>query len=249
MYLDGNASWKLIVDEYARALDASRFPGVPLVGIVGRNRSETLENMKQRGWPVVTQADAGWEQVTLTALQVELAGMPDDAAVLYTHSKGALRSTPAENQWRRSMLWHLVMGWEQCVELLGAHDAVGCHWQGTFFAGNFWWARAGYLRGLPNLAPATEEAHAAAAELWLGKGQPRVANLVEGFPPAGTEEGAQRLGPALQQLYTPAADEADIAGEPGFRASGVSGLGEQSQPGSLRAPRDDEYRFPGISYI
>jgi len=193
LFLDGDARWQDIANEYAEVLQASGFPVVPVVGLIGADRDEARQWVAGRGWTLGAEADAGYEQVTLIALQRALAGMADDTAVLYTHGKGAWRNMPLEDQWRRSMLWHLVFGWQDCVKLLDAHEVVGCHWRrGDHFAGNFWWARAGFLRGLPVLAPAVAESERYAAELWLGEGHPsRVANLVEGFPPEGTEEGAR----------------------------------------------------------
>jgi len=193
LYLDGDASWLDIAVEYADAIRAAAFPVAPAVGIVGADRIPAkLWLAGQPHWTVTAEAEEGYEQVTLTALQDQLPSMADDDSVLYTHAKGVWRNMPLEDQWRRSMLWHLVFGWQNCVRLLRTHQTVGCHWRnGSHYAGNFWWATAGYLKTLPPIAPAVTENQRHHAELWLGLGEPLAANLVEGFPPAGTEEGAR----------------------------------------------------------
>lgn len=202
LYLDGDAPWRVIADEYADVLRLAGFPVDPVVGLVGKDRGDARLWAAGRRWVVGAEADTGFEQVTLAVLQDQLGQLPDDTAVLYTHSKGAMRNMIAEDQWRRSMLWHLVFGWQRCVELLQGHDVVGCHWRhGNHFAGNFWWARARFLRTLPLVDAA--EADRYSAELWLGSGRPgRVANLVEGFPPDGTRDGAILLSERLPRKFT-----------------------------------------------
>lgn len=202
LYLDGDAPWSVIADEYADVLRLAGFPVDPVIGLVGKDRESARHWAADRQWIVGAEADTGFEQVTLAVLQGELAHMPDDTAVLYTHSKGAMRNMIAEDQWRRSMLWHLVFGWQHCVELLQTHDVAGCHWRhDNHFAGNFWWARAGFLRTLPPVNAADADRYS--AELWLGSGRPeRVANLVEGFPPDGTRDGAILLSEQLPRKFT-----------------------------------------------
>lgn len=197
LYLDGDAAWRDIADEYADVLRLAEFPAEPVVGLVGKDRGDARLWVDGHRWRVGAEADTGFEQVTLAALQTALGSMPDDTAVLYTHSKGAMRNMVLEDQWRRSMLWHLVFGWQHCVDLLQSHDVVGCHWRwDNHFAGNFWWARADFLRKLRVIDPAETDRYL--AEMWLGEGHPeRVANLVEGFPPEGTREGATLLSEQL----------------------------------------------------
>jgi hypothetical protein len=200
LYIDGDAAWEPIALEYAQALEVANFPVTPSVGLVGKDRGNAKQWLARQGWPVVAEADTGFEQVTITALQAEL-GWPDDAAVLYAHSKGAWRNMPNEDQWRRSMLWHLVIGWRNCVELLSTCQVVGCHWMGNHFAGNFWWAQAGYLRSLPPVYGITE-AERGQAETWIGLGEPTVANLVAGFASSeNTEAGALAISELLPMRH------------------------------------------------
>jgi hypothetical protein len=66
---------------------------------------------------------------------------------------------------------------------------VGCHWirnpewpeQGPFFAGNFWWARSGYLRMLPE--PLNETRWQ--AETWITLGSPRIRDMLPEWPTYG----------------------------------------------------------------
>ena len=82
------------------------------------------------------------------------------------------------------MTRHVITGWRDCLDLLGQVDAVGCHWLPPqdglwpFFGGNFWWATAAYLRQLPELDWTTRWR----AEDWIGIGQPKVHDLLPGWP-------------------------------------------------------------------
>jgi hypothetical protein len=192
LYLDGDAAWEPIAAEYAQAMRAAGFGVPPAVGLVGADREPAKRWLAANmpGWSLAAEADAGYEQVTLAALQRDLPAMAGGDQVLYAHSKGAWRNMPAEDQWRRSMLWHVLFGWRECAGLLETHQAAGCHWMGDHFAGNFWWATAGYLRTLPPVT-GTTEAERGQAETWIGLGRPAVADLLPGFAsPELTAAGA-----------------------------------------------------------
>lgn len=81
-------------------------------------------------------------------------------AVLYHHSKGVTQPQDTfHHTHRRTMERHLVWEWRKCVRALECGcDAVGINLvheerrpvlPGTFFAGNFWWARSDYAMSLP----------------------------------------------------------------------------------------------------
>lgn len=77
--------------------------------------------------------------------------------VLYLHSKGAgredLESQVNVSFWRRYMEEFVVWRWRDCVLALDGCDACGVdmNWNPwPHFAGNFWWAKAGFLRTLPD---------------------------------------------------------------------------------------------------
>lgn len=93
----------------------------------------------------------------------ELVKTRPHAYVLYLHAKGST-SKPEEralnDNWRGCMMRNLVENWRQCVkDLDGGYDVVGCHYMSgdqtppgqSIFAGNFWYAKASYLRTLPSI--------------------------------------------------------------------------------------------------
>lgn len=160
-------------------------------GIVGHpHRRRDLRGHLERRLPGITylEADAAWEHLTLNEVRRWAQRQDSECAVLYAHTKGAYHGDEINTPWRQSMTRHLVGGWRQCVELLSDYDAVGCHWltpqewpgavTSPFFGGNFWWARASYLAGLPPL----ESDNRHDAEIWIGLGAPRVHDLMPGWP-------------------------------------------------------------------
>jgi hypothetical protein len=81
---------------------------------------------------------------------------PEEWAVLYFHTKGAGREDePSQfnvSFWRRYMEHFVIERWRDCLGALDGCDACGADlnfnpW--PHFSGNFWWARAEYLRTLP----------------------------------------------------------------------------------------------------
>ena len=138
---------------------------------------------------VVAEADEGWEQTTLNVLWERRASF--SGPVLYAHTKGASQACPWNTKWRRTLTDRLVRGWQGAAQCLAAADVVGCNWISEsflprtgnptnvhFFAGNFWWASPDYLRKLA--APSMDNRWE--AEKWIGKGRPRVCDLIPGFP-------------------------------------------------------------------
>ena len=191
--------WEDIFNEHLDHLEASGLAkqiGCLHLGIVG---TEPVVDRKDRVTiEMVAQANTGWEQVTLNRLHEDVVhGDPFDA-VLYAHTKGVSDRNGWTKVWRRSMTLALVDDWRKCVSLLeGDLDAVGCHWLTQapekwvvpprvtphppvtgIFGGNFWWAKADYLRRLP---PPLMNARYD-AELWLGQGNPKVYDFTPGWP-------------------------------------------------------------------
>lgn len=88
-----------------------------------------------------------------------------EAHILYLHSKGVSYLDPdkARNvqSWRRFMEYFTIERWQDCMESLETSNMCGVEWlnchhtssqkieQPGMFAGNFWWARADYLRTCP----------------------------------------------------------------------------------------------------
>jgi hypothetical protein len=195
-------AWSEPVREHAAALGESGFRGHVTVGMTGppldraRAREMITIRFADAGLLVARwlEEDKGFEQLTLQQVYYDVHQIPGEFAVLYAHTKGAYDSTEFNALWRRSMTRHVVSVWGSNAKLLeGRYDAVGCHWltpkkhhqpergrpvTTPMFGGNFWMARASYLRRLP--PPGTEYRHQ--AEEWVGLGDPKVRDLRPGWP-------------------------------------------------------------------
>ena len=193
-YADG--AWALPLAEFQLALaprsGAPRFR----IGIVGEPRNRRAVMCAAPQATVVAVADTGHESITIN--RVRQYAQDHNAVVLYAHAKGAAENTDFRARWRRSMTTRVVGRWREHMALLesGDVDAVGCHWlteaaypgmfgpqtipaEGSgFFGGNFWMATTAYLRDLPP-CPAEPRWQ---AESWIGRGSPRVVDLLPGWP-------------------------------------------------------------------
>lgn len=195
-------AWAQPVREHIMALGWSRFGGDMTVGLTGppadRGRAREMILLQLAEWDLPlkvswVEADEGFEQVTLAAIHRDIHKFTGEQAILYAHTKGARDDSQWNAFWRRSMTARVVADWRSCAEILaGDHDTVGCHWltpaqhhdppdwpvNSPFYGGNFWWARASYLRKLP--LPLTE--HRFHAEEWVGLAGPRAYDLLPGWP-------------------------------------------------------------------
>ena len=171
------------VAEHGAAMRAACLDVVPEVGIVGTTseitRAVAWLGVHLGAFRLVTTAESGFEDVTLSALRRAARLAEPDTAFLYAHTKGAMSGSPRSAVWRREMTDVCVGLWEDCTFALFTVDAAGCRWMGDrrIFAGNFWWARAGYLRSLPPV-----RADPQGAEDWLGSGPVTIADLLPGLP-------------------------------------------------------------------
>lgn len=87
---------------------------------------------------------------------IEIANTYPDTKILYMHDKGVTHyQKPSQNSvtlWRRYMEYFAIDQWEDCIAALDSFDACGVDLSyrepgvAPFFAGNFWWARADYIR-------------------------------------------------------------------------------------------------------
>lgn len=91
-----------------------------------------------------------------------------DTTIFYAHSKGVLHPGDKHTRdWREYMVWGCIERWRDCVaQLREGADMAGVEWheggwpvgskkpkvqvKTGFWAGNFWWARAEYLKRLPS---------------------------------------------------------------------------------------------------
>ena len=204
LWLGGD--WKSIAEEHFGALRAAEFPGAVQVGLVGSEEArEEAENWLDRRWNygIATCEDKGFEEVTLGALHRLSRSVAVDTPILYAHNKGSFHPTNTmgvnENDpWRRMMTAHLIEQWRERIPELGGYDVLAWNWlpvgEYTLWSqsvqeiktpsasGNFWWARAGYLRGLPPVPIDLTEDNRVLAEEWLGLNDPRVKSQKIGWP-------------------------------------------------------------------
>ena len=174
--------WQQPVDEYLAAIDRSSFDGPLYVGLVGheRQRAWVVAALGDRG-VVIAAEDEGYESVTLA--RVRAYALVNDGAVMYAHTKGAYRLASEMDTWRRVLTDTVVCNWRSNVERLCNSDAIGhvwfderVGWRPGGFVGNFWIARCDYLRALPAPEDAKDRGQ---AEVWIGRGNPRVTELAE----------------------------------------------------------------------
>jgi hypothetical protein len=118
-----------------------------------------------------------------------------DGSVLYFHTKGV--SAPGsehKRKWRELMSRETIGRWKENIRDLDVHDVVGVDWREcppiSHFSGNFWWARADWIRSLapfdayyqtPRYDPDDwGEGLRLGCEFWIGSAprRPRVMSLV-----------------------------------------------------------------------
>lgn len=184
IYADG--SWQEPVEEHINALKkhglADELNGF-FIGLVGseENRNSVIEKMKEYeiDFSVVSEAESGWEQVTMNKLYEFAQG--NDGLIFYAHTKGAHDPSPINIAWRKSMCYFNVVMWKNTKAYFSIMDVdtIGCHWcNNAFWGGTYWWARAEYIRNLGY--PKTEDRWK--AEEWIGSGQPKIVDLNPGWP-------------------------------------------------------------------
>lgn len=188
------SNWRVPAQEHFQVLKDGGFPGEVRVGLVG-GVSERVEAMQEiigmyPGVRFSAKGEDGFEMVTIHALHEWAKEANPDTPVYYSHSKGAFNDTAANHRWRQQMDDALGACWDLCVDSLKKYDAVGLHWltsedypqhidpKRPMFGGNFWWAKAGYLAGLPPVGYRTRWE----AEGWMGQGFPKVLDLKPGWP-------------------------------------------------------------------
>lgn len=190
VYADGR--WREPLSEHLHAVERSGLldvTGSVRVSIVGSDAhaGEVEQFLEGKCATVVSRTEDGWEQETLEL--VRNWASTEDGAVLYAHTKGAANHSTINVRWRRSMTYHCVVKWAECLQSLADHDAVGCHWltaeDGTgYFGGTFWWANTSYLR---RLAPISYHSRWM-AELWIGQIVDGAANIRDMNPGAPSHQ-------------------------------------------------------------
>ena len=130
-----------------------------------------------------------WYEYTSCFHIQELCNASDEEFyILYTHAKGNFTRTYGNINWRKYMQYWFVEKWKDCVAKLDeGYDLVGAGFLNNppypYFAGNFFWARASYIRRCQKLIPPNEvdfkpqfkeQPHLRYdLECWQGSGQPK----------------------------------------------------------------------------
>lgn len=175
-----------------------------VVGINGDEESREIANLviPTKSEVILHGLDSRNENSTILALHEFAKGHPDYYC-LYFHAKGASREEQTEHivNWRQCMTKHVIQNWWQCVADLDAgFESVGCHWltnqaDGTqsIWGGNFWWAKASFLRMLPSMMhrsriklsglKSVESRYE--SEVWIGYGArlPKIKDYHQGWKP------------------------------------------------------------------
>lgn len=132
------------------------------------------------------------EAHTLESLWLHCHNNPDDR-VLYIHTKGVSRNHDrflkySTYTWRTYLEHFNIHCWRHNLHLLREYECVGTEWRDQaifgptykpvpmlFYDGNFWWARADYIRrlSLAFLYGDTCENPRMNSEFWIGTGTPR----------------------------------------------------------------------------
>lgn len=96
-----------------------------------------------------------YETPTLASLWRKSLVCDDQTAFLYLHTKGVSNTGDAVKvSWRRAMQKYTVANFAENLNLLREYCIVGANWQHSndypHYQGNFWLARADWLRHLPD---------------------------------------------------------------------------------------------------
>jgi hypothetical protein len=162
---EGPHPWTLLVDEQLRRIlgsgladHADIFCGIagpacePVSRLVSLYEFATIIAKSEDG--------AEFEGFTLKLLY-EAARAQKYDAIGYIHTKGLSHSGiggdpriyRATNSWRHMMELAVLDRWREAITRLETHEAAGAIFRQNpwpHFSGNFWWARAKYIAGLPH---------------------------------------------------------------------------------------------------
>lgn len=143
------------------------------VGIAGSSATEGWFSNYPKAKIIYKNPDPTvYESLTLQALHQRSKDLSNDHLILYFHTKGAhsqfTNNAKAVSTWRMVMGYWLITKYKRCLSLIEKHnlDVLGGNFvdqvpneglrnllcQGrshaSHYSGNFWWARASYIRRL-----------------------------------------------------------------------------------------------------
>lgn len=197
--------WPAAVSETMAAIEASGLSTAASFVRVCVVKARQYDRVDLSPWPWATRQAVGhhnFEWDTIKVLWDWCRSLPEDdnSLVLYLHTKGVTsRRWDCAADWRRYMTYFMVERWQETIKVFddpliyaagctlkdkpprkGIRHALvkqGRSWRDLWhYPGNFWWARAGAIRGLAD--PASDEAYniitwkgvkkRLAAERWIG---------------------------------------------------------------------------------
>jgi hypothetical protein len=180
-------NWEQVVAELLDPLHG-RQVNVGLAGDEGRARLvlDRLCAARRIGWKVVADEPLDrFEIPTMEAAQNSAAPV-----VVYAHTKGVSQPSPFNDGWRRLMTRHVLGNLDRNRKVLEAadHNCLGVagfvDWfqsyrdapgrRVTYFAGNFWMAKASYLKTLPPIREYWDKTYGRSrytSELWIGRNE------------------------------------------------------------------------------
>lgn len=183
------------------------------IGMLGRNHRAFADHGKFEIAYRSRQVEEH-EFPTLRMLHEAASRMQPDDHVWYIHTKGANsyrpNSQPGPLGWRRFMEYYVLQHWRFLRGALWGHDCAGVQLRPEpwpHFSGNFWWARASYLRTLP--VPMLTRSRTEAEE-WLGLMGPRFYTALRWCIP---DLYAVMPDPGLYSFYEPIRDRLTAGGD------------------------------------
>jgi hypothetical protein len=172
-HLYQHGDWRLFFNEQSSLLNNSGLVDACEFVHVGVNGEDIPESHGKFRF-VKNAEPLNEETPTLVSLRDFCASNPR-WKVLYMHTKGITQPMQSTHDWRKIMEYYCIERWQECVEKLDEHDAVGCLYMdhcyyGYFphFSGNFWWANSDYINKLDNSYLNTGIRQN--REFWIGSG-------------------------------------------------------------------------------
>lgn len=198
--------WQFIVDEQLKRLYRHHLhlSADIYCAISGPLAERTARFVSLYDWVQILEVsadDQAYEGLTLKKLYEHVHTHTATQAVMYFHTKGISHMTghsslchvpginndrmfKSVNSWRHQMEWGVIDKWRDALVKLNDHHVAGvnyCVHPWPHMSGNFWWARADYIRSLPHPTQAAYQHDEGdfgnidrmKYEKWIGLNQPR----------------------------------------------------------------------------
>lgn len=196
-------NWREVVEEQLQLMKRSGLYDRLLTlycGIVGTQDTSFLDKYSKIKILYKDSQIARFEFLTLEHLQNFCkTDASDDSKIFYIHTKGISKKGKPDpisaemssylSDWRNYLNYYILERYEECVRQLNYADIVGVNWRGlgtgtaiyggvtNHFSGNFWWARAEYIKRLGRI---DEGPHGRCeAEFWVGKYRGKAISLFQ----------------------------------------------------------------------